>query len=367
MGFIRVNIVEFDSLLLQLASLCAGWAVQHPTFSEYHRSCLVFSQQSIELAYESRNFKLQDRAVVVPKLRLTRARAFLGVAQNRLLQFPERLRNLLDSSVQAWSDAYKVRGMAEEMYQKAAEVVSGTRPRDRRVGDGSGPIEREETAQTAFGRGRVGVDTRKYRYDVHRGQATKVSFNVTRDDRMSAVEAGETLHALHRMFGIDSENEDRLAAFDKALWFYHTVNSASVLQPGRGVIEIDGQDFDFSLVRDKLGTNLRRFFRAFADDITETNRQVIDSYDPYDPVSAEQHGWLMQVAAERGLHRYPHLAHDSADACVRISHAERMAVAASKRLVLGSTVNSADRGNVSSRAVTIEGYDSTVGDYAVKK
>lgn len=132
-------------------------------------------------------------------------------------------------------------------------------------------------------------------------------------------------------------------AFDKALWFQHTVNGASMLQPGRGSLYVDGVEFDIEPVKKKLGEQQRRFFRAFADDIADTNREILDAYDPYDPVAAEKAAQIHQVAIERGLQKFPHLAHDSSDACLTLSFDERLAVIASKRSVIPSTINNVDR------------------------
>jgi len=92
-----------------------------------------------------------------------------------------------------------------------------------------------------------------------------------------------------------------------------------------------------------LGVDQRRFFRAYADDIAEVNREVLDAYDPYDAVAAEKAAQVHQVAVERGLQKFPHLAHDSSDACLGLSYDERLAVIASKRVVIPSTVNAVDR------------------------
>jgi len=91
----------------------------------------------------------------------------------------------------------------------------------------------------------------------------------------------------------------------------------------------------------------------------KVNRSVLDSYNPYDPVSVEQHGWLLQVAYDRGLQRHPELAHDSADACLKLTPAERVAVAASKRDVLSTTANSADAMRANPRTFSADRYDST--------
>lgn len=207
-------------------------------------------------------------------------------------------------------------------------------------------------------------DRRKFNYDVVRGKAAGLAFETSKDDRMSAVEAGAMLERLHRVFGVSREVEAILHAFDNGMFFCHTVNGGSVLTPGRSTFRVPGvtEPFSYSQVRDVLGVDQRRFFRAFADEISEVNKGVINAYDPQDAVKAEQWGWLMQVAHERGLSRYPHLAHDSADACLSLSPAERVAVAASKALVISSSNNSADRLKANSRVQSADNYDSTVGE-----
>jgi len=211
---------------------------------------------------------------------------------------------------------------------------------------GAQAIEREAPVPVGrgWGKGPVPVDRRKFKYDVLRARSSKpLTFTATKVDRLDASRAGDMLHRIHEIFGIQHEDEARIHAFDKALWFQHTVNGASMLQPGRGSMQVDGVEFDIEPVKKMLGEEQRRFFRAFADDIAETNREVLDSYDPYEPVSAEKAAQVHQVAIERGLQKYPHLAHDSSDACLNLSFDERLAVIASKRLVIPSTVNNVDR------------------------
>jgi len=195
-----------------------------------------------------------------------------------------------------------------------------------------------------FGRGPVQPDPRKFRYDVTLARTKEsVAFSASKADRMSAEDAGRTLHAIHVMFGIDREAEEMLLAFDRALWFEHTINGASMLQSGSGVITVGDTEFDISEVRTLLGEKARRFYRAYADEIAACNREVLASYSAYDPVSVEMVGQLRQVAVERGLQKFPWLAHDSSDACVAISMEERVALIASKRLVIGASVNKVDQ------------------------
>jgi hypothetical protein len=159
---------------------------------------------------------------------------------------------------------------------------------------------------------------------------------------MSAKEAGDALEAIHSMYGISRESEARLVAFDKALFFEHSINGASLLQPGRGELIVDGVSFDITPFKEKLGVDQRRFFRAFADDIADVNKEVLAAYDVYDPESVEKVGFIRQIAAIRGLQKYPHLIHDSSDAASSLTYDEHAAVANSKRVVLESTVNQAD-------------------------
>jgi len=248
------------------------------------------------------------------------------------------------------------RGRAPSPVPSVTEVSQGGQ-----TGYGKGIYREDKTANLLRGRGPVPVDTRKFRYDVVRGKASRMEFSVDREDRMSADEAGMRLHQLHVIFGVQAEEDGFLKAFDDAMFFCHTLNSASVLTPGRSNFIVAGQSFPYRVVIDKLGVDLRRFFRAFADDVKDVNQLVIDQYDPYDAVKAERHGWLMQVAQEKGLQRHPHLAHDSSDACVRINMTERAAVINSKREVLTNVFNSADRMMTNPRVQSAENYDSTTG------
>lgn len=246
--------------------------------------------------------------------------------------------------------------------ESAPDLFSGAA---NRGGGGSGGQGRRgvtrqmETPVSGFGKGPVPYDSRKFKYDIYRAQATQASFAVTRDDRMSAEQAGDMLHNIHTKLGIDRVEEHKLRAFDDGLFLCHTLNSGSVLQPGRSKIFVDGQQFDAAEVNKFLGEDNRRFYRAFADEIKAVNRKVLKDYDPYNPVAVEHYGWIMQVALERGIHRFPHLAHDSADACVDITITERIAVANSKKLVISNSINAIDRANANSRTDSGRGYDST--------
>jgi len=209
-----------------------------------------------------------------------------------------------------------------------------------------GGVVREVNTVRGYGRGPVPVDARKFKYDrIRGGTMPALTFGVTKADRLDAVDAGALLHRIHCVVGIEAEPENVILAFDKALFFEHTVNGASLLQPGRGTLSIGESGFELAPIKAILGVDQRRFFRAYADEIAEVNREVERTHDPHDPVLAEKFGHLMQVAIERGLQKYPHLAHDSSDACIRLSVEERAALMNSKRSVLESAVNNVDKVN----------------------
>jgi len=230
-----------------------------------------------------------------------------------------------------------------------ATTTAGTTPVERAaVGSsraGARPIlVGEEATSRGWGRGPAPVDTRKFKYDRTRALTQAVvQFTATKADRLDADEAGDVLDRIHRRLGIDKEDESRIHAFDNALWWQHTLNGASILQPGRGALSVGGMSFDVSGMLKMIGeAQLRRFFRSYADEIAEVNREVLAGYDPYDPVAAEKHGQLMQVAVARGMHKFPEYAFDSADACVHMSIDARRAVLASKAFVI-PRVNNVDR------------------------
>jgi len=194
-----------------------------------------------------------------------------------------------------------------------------------------------------WGRGPAAVDGRKFKFDLIRAKTQPaLAFSVSKVDRLDAEVAGELLTKLLVRFGIDSEDETRILGFMNALFLQHTLNGGSIMQPGRGMMRVDGVGFDLATVNIILGNDARRFYRAYADEITEVNRRIVQDVDPMDPVSMELFGQLKQVAQERKLQKYPEFCHDSADSCLHMTIEERRAVISSKRLVLLGTVNRAD-------------------------
>lgn len=265
------------------------------------------------------------------------------------------------SKVPAQSETYE----SSESEHASPGGLFEKKPMPTAVGKGASPVKSPPPIRTAgvagglgaagitraapavaqrVGRGPIPVDPRKFRYDRNRANALPaLEFGASRVDRMDASDAGDMLERIHVMFGIDRESEDILAAFDKALFFEHTINGASLLQSGRGTLSVGLSEFDLAPLKRLLGVDQRRFFRAFADEIASVNREVLGNFDPYSASTVEKHGQLMQVAVERGLQKFPHLAHDSSDAGLLLSVEERVALMASKRLVLPTVVNKADQ------------------------
>jgi len=188
------------------------------------------------------------------------------------------------------------------------------------------------------GRNYSRIDPRKYKYDAVRASTYALNFTVTRDDRMPVEMACEKLEQIRARCGVvrGQHDDTTVAAFDTALWFCHTVNSASRLNPGRSTFSVPGctEEFSYLDILQILGEDARRFFRTYADDIADVNRRVLSEYDPYDIVATERWSWLMDVAVRRDITKYPYLAHDSAEACLHLTLSERAALAASKAEVL---------------------------------
>lgn len=159
------------------------------------------------------------------------------------------------------------------------------------------------------------------------------SFVVTCDGTMPVGEATRTLDQIQARFQAVESALIR-ERFTAALWLSNTVNGSSAVTPGRSMFTVPGLtgQIDYGEVLRMLGADAQRFFRAYADDIAEVNRQVLAVFDPGDPITLDNWAWVMGVAACRGLAKFPYLAHDSADACRRLDSAERAALAASKAI-----------------------------------
>lgn len=189
------------------------------------------------------------------------------------------------------------------------------------------------------------ADPRLVSYDrLAARSSAPVLWEATKDDRMSAVEAGMKMRALYDLYGLRGESPEVLEAFHDSMYFSHTLNGASVLQPGRAKLIIGGNPMDYSRAVNFLGPDLRRFNRAYAGEIRSNNKRILsEASDPSNIVAMEKAALLRQVAAEKGLSRFPDLAHDSADACLDLTDAEVAALTASKAMIFSSGENMADR------------------------
>jgi len=195
-------------------------------------------------------------------------------------------------------------------------------------------------------------DRRKFNFeDLGTGGAAGIVSS--KADRMTADQAWVKTAGLFEIF-IAGEPAEHKAAFLEAMFFCHTVNSGSVAQPGRATFAFvvngrESKEFKMSDVIMSLREDTRRYFRAYADEIRDVNQKILDACNPLDPVSNEKAAWILQVAAERGLSRYPNLAHDSSSACTMLTLPERSAVAQSSRRVLSHAVNVPDGVRTDSR------------------
>lgn len=196
-------------------------------------------------------------------------------------------------------------------------------------------------------------DPRMFNYDVTAAlKRPTLAFSVPKLDRMAPSEAGDKLKELHAKAGLADQVEEVLWTFDKALFFYHTINGGSHVQPAAGNITIENPNnpddpFHVSMreIVGELGLSNRKFFRAFSEVITVVNKMVKEERDPEVPESIDRYDQLMHVAALRGMMRYPELCHDSADACYDITCEERAMILASKAKILRESSKTAQQAN----------------------
>lgn len=188
-------------------------------------------------------------------------------------------------------------------------------------------------------------DSRKFTYGVVSRPAAR--FSVTKSDRMPVHEAAAALDALHTRF-IPGASEETREGFNNGLFLAYSLNSGSNQQSDAAhfSVEVPGQGtrtVTLLQVCNVIGVrNWRRMGRAFADEIREVNRQILESYDPKEFESVERFEMLTQVAHVRKLSRHPDLAHDSSDCCTGLSPEERRAIENSKRFVLADKQNVVD-------------------------
>jgi len=217
---------------------------------------------------------------------------------------------------------------------------------NRAAGSAGAGITREvKTGPRPIGLQRPIADPRLVKHDRLTARAAgQVSWEVSKDDRMSAEAAGAMMQKLIERYRMVGETPGNLEAFHNAIYFAHTLNGSSVLQPGRATFSIAGFDMDYKHAVDLLGNDLRRFYRAYADEVRACNKRILaEASNGSDIVAQEKAALLRQVAAKKNLSRYPELAHDTADACWNLSDSELAALMASKAAIFSTTSNMADR------------------------
>jgi len=174
--------------------------------------------------------------------------------------------------------------------------------------------------------------------------AKTVPWEASKEDRMSPAAAGKKLEELYCVYGIQAADVNFQYAFLDAFLFQHTLNGSSVMQPGRAIITVGGEELDVQYGIQFLGPDARRFFRAFADETRRVNNAVLSrGRDVNDIVAWGQAELLRQTAKNRGMSRHPDLAHDTADACSHLNESEHTALMSSKNAIFSTSVNTADR------------------------
>jgi len=233
-------------------------------------------------------------------------------------------------------------------------------PLTRRVDTGFVPMGRPGLSKV---RGRL------FPYDRHEGKmGPAVSIGVNLADRLSPEAAMEALTRVHRAHGMVDCLERDLYNHDRAMFICYAFNAASQIGPyeraGYFVGDPAGAGrsyFEYSTVQTILGVDLRRFFRAYANEVVDACHELYHNCDFEDPDMVELRQQMIQVADKRGISRHPWLIADCAEAATNVSPGEYAAVMASKQTVIGGTTNAVDRRNVAGPIRSMDNYDSSVG------
>lgn len=210
-------------------------------------------------------------------------------------------------------------------------------------------------------------DPRKFPFDTGSGVVVNLKiWSATKADRMSSVEAGRKLQDLMRMFKIERQDPEFCMGFFNSLMFCMAINSSSVLTPDRASFNVGEAEFRFLEVVHYLGSDLRRFFRAYADDTVAILKTVLSHPDTFDESVRDKRDLVRSVALDRGLVRYPHLIGDNAEACSDLADTEHTAIAQAKQSKLDGLINVADRLKTSAKPKTFGAFDSTNAEFLEK-
>jgi len=222
-----------------------------------------------------------------------------------------------------------------------SDIQDAARPTAGRSGSSAG-LMREDNSPVAVGVAMNRVDPRKAKHiDLNAATSAPIAYAVTREACMPVEEAEEILIALEDANKLTG-NAAAILAFRRALFVQHAINGSSQMQPGRAMITLDvGKKeaviIDFALVQERLGTNARQFWRAYADDVVAELKRLFALFARGKTTVYERDIviWAREIAQARGLQRAPWLIADSADkASLNIS--EQALVNASKVAVLAA-------------------------------
>lgn len=236
---------------------------------------------------------------------------------------------------------------------------------DAGVRSGGGALEREVDE----GPPRLGTSGARpkrdglYKYDRRKGLlGEQLVIGTTAADVWPLDKASDMLHRIHETFHVDRLMENQLKSFDDAMFLCVAINSTSVIQPTEDVYFIVGENtYKWSTVVGLLGQNVRRFFRAYADDIRAVVRWLLEEGNPNDPEIVYLQDRVQALAYARGVQRCPSLLADVSDHCTGLSRLELDLAMEARRRNVGNTANAVDFRTGAKAVRSSDNYDSTNG------
>lgn len=207
-----------------------------------------------------------------------------------------------------------------------------------------GFVRHERSAPAPAGRVRVRGRRKEYCFDKHQGVLDRRGqFSAGCDSVLTDKQAKEAMNAVFVAYAVDRQTEGFLFDFTDAMFMYHALNGASVIQPGRASFTVWENEYDPAIMLEALTPyGIRRFFRHYADDVRHVIEAALVRANQNPTPSLEAFAAdVKRIAQARGLVLYPGLIHDSADFCT-LSAAESAAVQSSKRQILETTENNVD-------------------------
>jgi hypothetical protein len=208
------------------------------------------------------------------------------------------------------------------------------------VEEGSAPMQ-------SFGRPMTHLDPNLLPFDLDQGRREIVPYGASASRSMEGAEAKGLLRKILQFANVDMKTEGIQLAFLDAMLLAHVKNGASQLTTERAIFYVGSGEnrveFNYFLqVVDVLGSDLRRFFRAYAN----YTKDMLDKWlkmKGSDSYEVRRHiDDIMWVAHDRGISREPSYCFDSADACSGLTPYLRNLIAVSKAAVLAKGVNNVD-------------------------